>query len=569
MYIPRSVNRIIAGVRAPHVWLLAAALLSISTTPLAAQLGGGVPRHLHGQLDAGSEEEAYVRNLQLAGIVGQHPWSVRPLPFRGSQLTADSLHPWSRRLDLTRAPRGTYASVLPVATVLRYNSAYPFGSNDGAVWSGRGATLSATAGVAAGAGPISLALRPIAYWAQNAAFPLAPTGFSGRLSYANPQFPDQIDRPQRFGEGSFGRLDPGQSWIRADLGPITAGASTANQWWGPTSEYPLILGNNAPGFAHVFAGTSRPINVLIGTIHGRMIWGRLEQSEFSPVTGSRYFVDAEEPGRVRFATGVVGAFSPRFAPGLELGAGRFFHSLWPSDGIPRRYYTKPLEALFKFSLPLRPVPGYADSLGGEDNQLLSLFARWVLPAARSEFYFDYGREDHAAHMNDLLEEPDHSRMYALGFRTLIGLRADRFSVLRAELFNAQIPITAYHRGEGGIYTHTLMRQGHTHRGQVLGSSVGAGEGAGFVLAWDRYTPGGRRTVVFRRELESERGTYHETGVRQPDTQHARLSLGFETRRFLPAVDVRFGANLVQELNRNFAGDRFNIAVHGGVAFPGW
>ena len=54
---------------------------------------------------------------------------------------------------------------------------------------------------------------------------------------------------------AYTRLDPGQSTIRLDFPAVTLGASTANQQWGPGSTHPLLLGNNAPGFTHLFLGT--------------------------------------------------------------------------------------------------------------------------------------------------------------------------------------------------------------------------------------------------------------------------------------------------------------------------
>ncbi len=263
--------------------------------------------------------------------------------------------------------------------VLRYNSAFPYGSNDGAVWAGRGLTSALDLGFAFRLGPISATLNPIAFSAQNRTFPLQANG-STTNPFADPLFPGNVDRPQRFGTAAYSRIDPGESTVRLDVLGLSAGVSTANMGWGPMENYPYILGGNAPGFPHAFVGTGGPLPIWIGRVHGRLIWGQLEQSAYSPATGTSYYSSALEPGTKRFASGAVGVFQPRGVDGLEIGVARFFHSLWPKEGIPRSYFSKAFEAIFKVSLP-NSSPGFGVNAdrGIGDNQLASAFARWVFP----------------------------------------------------------------------------------------------------------------------------------------------------------------------------------------------
>src|SRR6266513_1027749 len=99
-----------------------------------------------------SDLEQYLRYLQTESRVPIHPWSIRAF----SPLEVDSLaprtkdHPWATRYELAPARHfGPLAVdfVRPTLT-LRYNSAFPYGSNDGPIWAGRGLT-SLQAGVAA------------------------------------------------------------------------------------------------------------------------------------------------------------------------------------------------------------------------------------------------------------------------------------------------------------------------------------------------------------------------------------------------------------------------------------
>ena len=179
--------------------------------------------------------------------------------------------------------------------------------------------------------------------------------------YADGTHPGTIDRPQRFGSSSYSRLDPGQSTLRVDLFGMAGGVSTANMGWGPMQYYEYITGGNAPGIPHIFFGTATPANVGIGRLHTQVFWGRIDQSDFSPVHGTTYYSSLFEPGTRRFATGLVVALQPRGIPGLELGAARFFHSPWPREGIPNSYFTRPFSAILKRNV--KASAGFPDDRG--------------------------------------------------------------------------------------------------------------------------------------------------------------------------------------------------------------
>ena len=460
--------------------------------PLRDTFAREAPHHVM----VGSDGENYLRYLQDAGLAAEYPWSLRE--FSQKELATLAVkpgsHPWSGKGDYKDYPAKYSFKILPVNVVLRFNSAFPYGSNDGAVWAGRGLTSAIDFGFAFRAGPLSATFNPIAFRAENTAFQLQASGVPGANQYADPLFPTAIDRPQRFGASAYSRLDPGESTVHLDMFGLAAGVSTANMGWGPMELYPYIIGANAPGFAHAFIGTSSPLPIWIGKIHGRVIWGRLEQSDYSPVTGTSYYSSELEAGTRRFMSGAVGIFEPRGAPGLELGVARFFHSVWPRTGIPRSYLTKPFEAILKGSLG-----GSAGFVGGTDagvgdNQLASAFLRWVFPSNGFEMYGEYGREDHSADRRDFLQEPDHSRTYGLGLRKVFRADSLRLSALRVELINYELPTLARHRGEGGIYIHGVLRQGHTNLGQVLGADAGVGTGAGFLIAWDKYDRRGKFSI---------------------------------------------------------------------------
>ena len=194
-------------------------------------------------------------------------------------------------------------------------------------------------------------------------------------------------------------------------------------------------------------------------------------------------MSSAEPGRKRFATGFVLTVQPRGLNGLEIGAGRdSFIRSGRTSGIPRSYLTKFLQGFLKKDLPPDPiaVPGFPDSVqaGISDNQLISVFARWVLPHSGFEVHAEYGRDDHSYDIRDLEQEPDHSRVYSLGVRKVFSVAPDKMTAGRFEIFNFQLPQLSRYRGEGEMYVHGLIRQGHTYKGQMLGADAGVGTGAG-------------------------------------------------------------------------------------------
>jgi len=514
----------------------------------------------------GSDDENYLRYLQDAGLAAQYPWSLRE--FSQKELATLAVkrgsHPRSGKGDYKDYPSRFSFKVLPVNVVFRFNSAFPYGSNDGAVWAGRGLTSAIDLGSAFRAGPLSATFNPIAFRAQNRAFQLQPTGVSGTGIYADPLFPIFIDRPQKFGANAYSRVDPGESTVRVDLLGLAGGVSTANMGWGPMELYPYIIGANAAGFPHAFLGTSSPLPIWIGRLHGRLVWGRLEQSSYSPVTGTGYYSSELEAGTKRFMSGVVGVFEPRGVPGLELGFARFFHSVWPRTGIPQSYFTKPFEAILKNGLH-----GSAGFVGGSDsgvgdNQLASVFVRWVFPPNGFEIYGEYGREDHNADLRDLLQEPDHSRTYGLGLRKVISSDSLHLSAVRTELINYELPTLARHRGEGGIYVHRVLRQGHTNRGQVLGSDAGVGTGAGWLVAWDKFDRNGQTTLSWSRTIMEQAGTFFVTGA--PSTALDDVSHAFSAQRarFVGGAEMITSLTAVRELNRQFLRDSWNLNSIAGV-----
>lgn len=475
-----------------------------ATGPTGAPLGAVV----------GGDIERYLRALSIAGIVRQLPWGGRP--FGADELreflrdTAAASHPWRSVITAELAKRAAVGASLVVSS----NSAFAWGANDGSMWQGRGVT--GAAGVAATLrwGPLTAVAAPIAFIAQNAPFDLIPV--AGNSPYRDSQFATAVDRPQRMGRGMYARVDPGESSVRLRIGSGVAGISSASLGWGAGETFPAIFGPNAGGFSHLFLGTAgRGVPVpLLGRVSARYVLGVLEQTSWSPVEGSETYLNDDQVGTRRVGSGLTVSILPAALPGLELGASRFYHTPLTAPATRWNSWSKPIEGIFKTS---RPDAGSAGDTGSLiDNQLASFFARWTFPRRGVEAAVELLREDHNYDSRDLAQEPENNGAWFGSLRGLIQRSADRLSLVTLEYFNGDVTPIAQARSQGSLYAHLPQRQGHTQRGQLLGSPVGVGAVAGSRIAFERFQPDGAlRLSVQRWRTRSFRSTDPEQLYRQP------------------------------------------------------
>ena len=490
---------------------------------------------------AGSELETYLRNLQVAGVIGLYPWSARR--FTAAEvdrlLPSDSAHPWAGRYDWSRAPPGGSLALARPEIAARVNTAFPYGYNAGAIWAGRGVTLSVQGGASVRYGPLAASLVPLASWAWNIAFPLAPNGETGALQYADGRYPRGIDHPQRFGDGPHAVFDGGQTTLEVTKWGLAGGVSSANDYWGPASDFPVVLGNNAAGIPRVFVGSAEPVNLWIARVHGRVFVGRLTQSAYAAAAGDT---------AMRVASGAVLVVTPRWPEGLELGATHFVHRIWAL----RRSLLSELYWPFRGS--------YKDPL---ENDLASVFFRWVVPRAAVEVYGEYGTEDYRYNFREIVVEPDHDAGYTIGLRHVIRKPGGRLRVIRAEVQNLQRGTLVQSRGQSPFYIHFQLLQGHTYRGQILGSEWGYG-GAAAKVAMDWYYPGGRWTVAWSRLLRGDTGDTVATTPQNPRGLDVMHTLSVEGLFFRGRYDITAGLTVVYEFNRDFKRDAFDLNLVAGV-----
>jgi hypothetical protein len=490
-------------------------------------------------LPVGSLLEDYLRILQMRGEADVGSFLVRPLSLGRLRLTAES-HTWDARLGTARN-LSTHGALAVAAPSLRtfVNTSFPVGGADGVVWQGRGVTTVLDGGAVVRVGALTVTARPAVIYTQNAGFDLAPVGLHDMPEYAYPWF--RIDMPQRFGPTDFWTLDPGQSEVRFDAWGGSLGFGTSNLFWGPGVRNAIVMSQNAPGFPHAFLGTDGMLETVLGGFEARWVWGRLQQSDW---------FDPSSTSSKRFITGIALAYAPPYFEGLSLGLARVFYVSVPPSGTPVSDYLSVLQGIRKRTIATPENPTGDDA----HDQILSLFARWVLAESRFEVYGEWARNDHSWEIRDFLLEPEHSQAYTVGLRQGFDAPGERFATLTAELTHLEASPTFQVRGKGTYYAHHLTTQGYTQRGQIIGAAVGPG-GNSQHLGFDLYDPSGRLSIYLERQVHNNDAYYAWAAANNETTccHHVSLHLGGHATRFVGDFDVGTGFIITREYNRYFFG----------------
>ena len=415
--------------------------------------------------------------------------------------------------------------LVPATALVRYRSGWAYDHNDGSLWTGRGLSVALAGGLGFERGPLRVVIDPTLALQQNRSFPTAGT------SLRDPYEP--IDWPQRLRDGAFASLAGGQSVVALSGGPAEVAASTENLWWGPARRYPILLGNSAPGFAHVRLGTRRPVNVGLGRLDAHVLWGRLDESpQFDTIQGNDH----------RLLTGFLVEFQPKLLTGLSLGIAGVQHNAWSNAKA---------KWLNLFTFP------FNEEEYTEGNGLLSVIAHWRLEESDADFYLEWARDDYWVSINDLFAEPDRTQGYLLGFEKLVGPeRAPfRLSWELVHLGNAGDILTqGFKGGVTGFYAHsTPSAQGHTHQGQLLGAAIGPSSNAQY-FAIERLGPT-RSLGIYAERIRRDDDAYYVLFA--PTYQYTgydiELTVGLKGEERRSAWTMEWEAALSRRKNRGFRG----------------
>jgi hypothetical protein len=324
---------------------------------------------------------------------------------------------------------------------------------------------------------------------------------------------------------------------------VAIGVSTENLWWGPGTRNALIMSNNAPGFPHITLNTTSPVRTPIGSFEGQVISGMLKGSGILPDTNRMYSNErlyVRKSDDKRYLNGMILTWQPKWINGLFLGFSRVFYVNKDDVKSTLTGYVPVLTSFFKKDTP------------NEDNlnrdQVLSVFMRLISKEGRGELYAEYGRNDHAQDLRDLLLEPEHIRAYTIGFKKLVTTKGGRDLELMAELTQMQLTATSALRAGGSWYVHHRVPHGYTNRGQVIGAGIGPGSNSQTIgLSWIKGID--KLGVMFERVVRDNDFYYDVFIPRQLFTAHwvdlsMNINKSWTRNRFIYVANL----SLIRSLN---------------------
>jgi len=438
-----------------------------------------------------SAEEEYYDFLALQGLTERPTLNYRTLSDSKWNIDETAEHLWqNQNLGIFHPLFGDFRlRVYGPELFTSYNTAAPYGQNDGILWQGSGFNALFKGGVRFEGYGVELTLLPHAAFSQNTEFDYIQPNYHGENytdkaeKYGYYGVPS-VDAPQRFGDESFFDWDFGDSEIRYTWKTLTAGFGTQAIWLGPAQLNPIIHSNNAASYPKLDIGLHRQsitiprLNWHIGDIELRAWWGYLSESDW---------FDNDTSNDHNLITGLSFAYSfPSFLKGLTIGINRVMLSKWDTTNVGAMFWL------------LIPYMGYEFG-DDEDDQRASIIIDYLLPAAGVNIYLEWGRNDFSPDMDFIIRYPFHTEAYTFGVKKAMPFT----NALKGEIL---LEITKLECSQdydrvipwpSTFYAHHIITQGHTNRGQWLGAGIGTGGNSQY-LGFKLYFPNGYGNLFIQR-----------------------------------------------------------------------
>ncbi|WP_297095239.1 capsule assembly Wzi family protein [uncultured Draconibacterium sp.] len=434
---------------------------------------------------------------------------------------------------------GLSLELLPLVWMNQYNSHHPEDWNDGAMIPAKGYQTLVSGGLyfnytlRNNLPSLTVKIQPEYVYATNPVY----DGFP--LTRENPELSilrwaqyyfhtlNYIDQPERFGEDPYNEFTWGQSSIRLNYKSISLGVSNENLWWGPGRRNSLLMTNTAPGFRHFTLNTISPIRTPVGSFEGQIVTGTLKASGYPPPNtdvkdhnGMHFYSPKRQDNR--YFNGMILSYNPKWIDGLHLGLIRSF-----------QMYKKDMDNSFDAYLPVfssfREKKLQEQAEDTEEGELsnhqkresyYSFFMRYVWPEAHVEIYAEYGFADNHWDRRDFIVEMEHSSAYNLGFRKLLELPSAKNEVIQVGMEITRLAKNpesvlrgaqdTYQQGSKTWYTGVGIRQGYTHKGQLLGAGIGPGSNLlSLNVGWNR----GLKEIGLQLERYAHNQDFHNETIK--------------------------------------------------------
>lgn len=490
-----------------------------------------------------STEEEYYDFLSIQGLAERPTLNYRTLSDSEWELTgeaADGNHVWANNNLGTRFilwqvanpadnwfTRGIDQSITMKVYgpewFNSFNTAAPYGQNDGALWQGRGYNTSLTGGIRFEAYGFEATFKPQLSFSQNMAFDIMPSAYDSEYGYFWGYSKNVgVDAPQRFGNKPFFTYDWGDTEIRWSWHTFTLGFGTQSIWLGPAYLNPILHSNNAASYPKFDIGLRKtPVTIpglgwYIGDIEGRIWTGYLSESD--------YF-DNDDSNNHNMIHGLALAYSPSFLPGLTLSANRTCLVKWDWANL-------------KYILPLAENTHVGEQGAGED-QKISFAIDWIIKSAGIHFYSEIGMDDffQGGFITGIIRYPFDSMTITAGIEKSIKFSNKYSGKLLFEYTNAELPRNKIGPHQNYAFNmHYQIRQGYTNKGQFIGTHLGNG-GNAQTLQFVLYYSKGNTTFTIMRENPDNSYMYQQ-GKNLNNLYKSNFLILIDTHyRLTPAISI--------------------------------
>ena len=291
---------------------------------------------------------------------------------------------------------------------------------------------------------------------------------------------NNIDNFRQFGFDRIEETTLGQSRAGIKFKYMAAGVSNENIWWGPGKRNSLVFTNNAAGFKHYYLKTVEPIKTYIGSFELAGVVGKLDTTKYTEI--DQELLNICRPCKVfknldeREIDGITINYQPKWFPDFYIGyaySRQFYRHATNSLGDTLNFFTKDLPK----------------------QEIGSMFFRFAMPEDHAEFYGEMGMPNETPWPWKFFKEKIRPG-YVFGATKLVPLKLfDSYLSLNVEFTQLQLmnPKDIFYYGSpfaGGKpnswYLSTIVKQGWSNNGQLMGSSIGPGSNNQSIsLSWNK------------------------------------------------------------------------------------
>ena len=414
-----------------------------------------------------STEEEYYDFLSLQGIVERPTLGYRTLSDSIWEIPENTEHVWqNNNLGSTRVLwqsenqgnnwftkgffHGFKYKLFGPDWFNSFNTAAPYGQNDGALWQGRGYNTSLTTGARIEGYGFELTFKPMVTFSQNLGFDYLPGVYGDTHSYF---WAGNIDLVQRFGDNPYFQFDWNDTEIRYSFYNFTIGFGTQAFWLGPAKLNPILGSNNAGGFPKFDIGLRKTdliipgLNWNLGKIESRIWIAQLSESDYFNNDGIK---------DKNLFNGFNISFSPSFWPDFTIGVTKICLTRWGNN----------------FWMYLNPFYSSNDINGIGEDQKASIYFDITIPKVGFNMYAEFGLDDYTSNQ---LGNFFHTFISTFGFQQKFSISKEKMikGLLFCELnFFEMSQDFQLQWNYMGFYAHHQIKEGYTQNGQIIGAGSG-------------------------------------------------------------------------------------------------